>query len=114
MTTAIAPAGGSSHGGPTQSGPDLDAVVELAPAVLPALVDGGDEGLRVGGDHPLCGGPVGGELEPARGLGLLEPLGRELDEPGPELLGLVRRHGDGGPDQLKMFRSFSKKPGCCS
>ena len=33
----------SSHGGPTQSGPIADGVVELAPAILPARLDVGHE-----------------------------------------------------------------------
>ena len=93
---------------------DLDAVVELAPAVLPALVDCGDERVRVGREDALGGWSVGGELDAAGRLGFLEPVGRKLDESGPELLGLVGGRGDCGADQLKMFRSFSKNPWWCS
>jgi hypothetical protein len=85
-------------------------VVELAPAVLPPFLDRGDEGVREGREHAVGGGAVGGELDPAERLGLLEPLGGELDEAGAELLGPVRENGDGSADQVKMFRSFSKKP----
>jgi hypothetical protein len=89
-------------------------VVELAPPVLPALVDCGDERVRVGREDPLRCWSVGGELDAAGRLGFLEPVGRKLDEPGPELLGLVGGRGDCGADQLKMFRSFSKNPWWCS
>jgi hypothetical protein len=85
-------------------------VVELAPAVLPPLLYVRDERVRERGEHAVGGGPIGGELDPAERLGLLEPFGCELDEAGSELLGPVREHGDGCADQLKMFRSLSKKP----
>jgi hypothetical protein len=85
-------------------------VVELTPAILPALVDRGDEGVGVRRKYAFGGSPVCGELDAARGFELLESLGRELEEAGTELFGAVRVCGDGRADQVKMFRSFSKKP----
>jgi hypothetical protein len=85
-------------------------MVELAPAILPPILDRGDEGVGERGEHSVGGRPVGGELDSTRGFGLLEPFGCELDEAGAELLGAVCEDGDGGADQAKMFRSFSKKP----
>jgi hypothetical protein len=84
--------------------------VELAPAILPAVVDRGDERVGVGGEDPLGRRAVGGELDAVGTLGLLESLGRELDEAGPELLGRLDGRDDGGADQWNALRSFSKKP----
>jgi hypothetical protein len=85
-------------------------MVELAPAVIPAVGDGGDRGVGVCREHPLGSPAVRGELDGPLALGLLEPLRRQLDEAGAELFGLARLRGDGCPNQWKMFRSFSKKP----
>ena len=100
-----------SHGGPDPERADRDRLVELAPALLPAVLD-----LR---DAPRPGRlastrvgrlSVGGELDGVGALALLEPLGRELDEAGSELLGLSARRRDGGPDQRKALFSLSKNP----
>jgi hypothetical protein len=84
--------------------------VELAPAILPAVVDRGDERVRVGGEDALGRRAVGGELDAVGPLGLLESLGRELDEAGAVLLGRLDGRDDGGADQRNALRSFSKKP----
>ena len=103
--------GGASQGGPTQSEPIRTGAVELAPAVLPAVVDLDDGGARELVEHALGRVAVGGELDLVRrAAALLEPLGGELDEPGPQLLGLVGGAGDGGADQWNALFSFSKKP----
>jgi hypothetical protein len=88
-------------------------MMKIAPAVLPALVNCGDAGIGVGGEDAFCCCAVGGKLDAAWTLALFEPAGRELDEAGAELFGLLGGRGDGRPDQLKMFRSFSKKPWWC-
>ena len=111
ITTVSASAGGASQGGPTQSVPIRTDVVELAPAVLPAVLDLDDGGSGKLGENALGGLAVGGELDAAARLGLLEPLGSELDEARSELLGFVGGRGDGGADQWKARFSFSKKPG---
>jgi hypothetical protein len=85
-------------------------VVELAPAVLPSLLDSRDEGVGEDGEDTVGGGPVRGELHPAGRIQLLEPLGCEVEEAGAKLLGAAGVSGDGRADQVKMFRSFSKKP----
>ena len=90
ITTASASAGGVLPRRPDPERADPDRVVELAPAVLPAVVDLADGCVREGREHPLGGGAVGGELDGAGVLLLLEPLGRELDERRPQLLGLRR------------------------
>jgi len=89
---------------------DRDAVMELAPAVLPSLGDFGDERVGEGREHAAGRLSVRGELDGGGALALLESLGRELDEAGAELfrLGVGRR--DGGPDQRNALLSLSKKP----
>ncbi len=111
ITTVRASEGGASHGGPTQSEPIRTGAVELAPPVLPALLDLEHGGVGELAEHPRCRLAVGGELDDAAGLGLLEPLGSELDEAGSERLGFVGGRGDGGADQWNARFSFSKKPG---
>jgi hypothetical protein len=102
----------SRRGLPRRSDPeraDLDGVVELAPAVLPALGDLLDERSRELGDDPRGGLTVRGELDRCAVIPLLEPFRGELDEPGAELLGLGGRCPDGRANQRKALFSFSKK-----
>jgi hypothetical protein len=87
--------------------------MELAPAVLPAILDLAEVRVRVGGEDPAGGFLVGGELDPVAEVGFLEALRRELDEAGAELLRLRRGDRDGCPDQWKALFSFSKKLGSC-
>ncbi len=100
-------------GRPDPERPDPDGVMELAPALLPAVVDLGHFGLGVGCDNPDRRFAVGCELDGAGGLDLLESLGSELDEPSSKLLRFARLGGDGRADQLNALFSFSKKLGSC-
>jgi hypothetical protein len=90
-------------------------VVELPPAVLPAGLDG----LRLDGGKRcpqalLAGGVgIGGELDAACPIALLEALRDELEQPRAGLLGPRGRDRDpdaAQPAQLKALRSRSKKP----
>lgn len=81
--------------------------------MLPAFGDRRDAGIGKGGEYTLRSRSVGSELDFSGGLLLFESIGRELDEAGPELFGLLGGRGDGGADQLKMFRSLSNRPWWC-
>jgi hypothetical protein len=85
-------------------------VVELAPAVFPAVGDLADERVREGCEHTRRGLAVGGELDRLGVLALFESPGCELDEAGAELFGLGGGRRDGGPDQRNALLSLSKKP----
>ena len=89
---------------------DRDPVVELAPAVLPAVGDLADERVGEGGEDAGGGLAVGGQLEGAGALGLFESLGSELDEAGAELFGLGDGRRDGCSDQRNALLSLSKNP----
>jgi hypothetical protein len=84
-------------------------VVELAPAILPAVRDVAQ--LRTGerGEHTVGSLAVGGELDRGAVVGILEALGRELDEPGAKLLRPGGGSGDGGAPQPNALLSLSKK-----
>jgi hypothetical protein len=84
--------------------------MELAPAVLPSFGHLGDRGVREGRDDALGGEAVGGQLNRACILAVLEPFRGELDEARAELFGLGGRGRDGGADQRKALLSFSKNP----
>ena len=88
-----------------------DRPVELAPAILPARLDLVPTRVR---EAPRArarrGVAVGGELELAGTLDLLEALRRELEEPRTQLLGRSSGRADRGADQRNALFSFSKKP----
>src|SRR5262249_26282833 len=86
--------------------------VERAPAVFPARLDVVEARVGERGGDASRSIVVRGELDGARQLALLEPLGRELEEARAQLLRAVRRDRDGGPDQWKWLLSRSKKPSC--
>ncbi len=79
-----------SHGGPTQSGPIRDRVVELAPAVLPAVGDLGDH------RHP-------GTAASTRSAAA--PVGRELDDRPPSA-----SSNPSGASSTNRARSSSARP----
>jgi hypothetical protein len=64
-------------------------VVELAPAVLPVVVDLRHTGFRELGEDAPGRLAVGRELDAAAVLALLEALGGEIEEARAELLGPV-------------------------
>ncbi|HEX4518841.1 MAG TPA: hypothetical protein VH063_04580 [Gaiellaceae bacterium] len=84
--------------------------MELAPAILPAVCDLGDQRVRELGENALGRDAVRGQLDAIRCRRLLESVGRQLDETRAKLLGIVEGRGDGDPDQRNALFSFSKKP----
>jgi hypothetical protein len=91
--------------------PDLDPVVEGAPAILPSLGDLGADRPGEGRGDPQGRLAVRGELDLAVPARLLEPLGGELDEARPQDLGLGDRDADRGADQRNALLRRSKKLG---
>ena len=109
-TTASASAGGELPRRPDPQRADPNRAVELAPAVLPAGFDLDRVARRESAEDTLAGIPVGGQLELAGMLDLLEAFRGELEEPRAKLLGRLRRDSDRGADQRNALFSFSKKP----
>src|SRR5436309_18252 len=72
---------------PDPQGTDANGPVELAPTILPALLDLDDVCVRKLGDDPFCGLTECGQLDGVRIFALLEPLGRQLYEPRAQFLG---------------------------
>ena len=118
MTTTTPVAGAASHGGPTQSFPTCTGPVEVAPPLLPAVLDLGRAGAPERLPEPFlaAGVGVGDELDAALAVDLLEaereqlehhragdlgPLGTDLDGDAPETA------------QRNALFSFSKKPSSC-
>src|ERR1041385_791449 len=93
---------------------DANRPMEAAPTVLPAGLDVSTfAGAEEVPEALLAGGVrVRGELDPARPLDLLEPLGEELDHRRARLFGTVVPDLDGdAPEaaQRNALFSFSKK-----
>jgi hypothetical protein len=88
--------------------------VELAPALLPAVRDLAQHRFGKDGGHRVRGVAVGGQLEAAGGVALLEAVRGQLAEAGAQLLGTGGGSADRGPDQRKALFSFSKKLGSAS
>ena len=114
-TTASASAGGVSHGGPIQSEPDPDRLVERAPPVLPAPFD--VVAARAAEEVPeallsACI-RVRSELDALRAVDLLEALGEELEHRRARLLEPLGADLDGDSAQAAQRNalfSLSKKP----
>ncbi len=85
--------------------------MEGAPVVLPTVGDLAAGSSGEDGEHAHRRLTVGGELDLLRSGALLEPLGRQLDEARPELLGLREGGADRGADQRNALLSLLKKPG---
>jgi hypothetical protein len=84
--------------------------VEVAPAILPALLELAP--IRIGehGEDAIAGVAVRGQLDPVRMVDLLEALRCELDEAGPQVFGQVPGDTDRRADQRNALFSLSKKP----
>jgi hypothetical protein len=82
----------------------------VATAVFPAFGNSGDEHVGERCEHPPRRLAVGGGLDGACGLALLESLRGKPDEAGAELFRLGGGRRDRGPDQRNALLSLSKKP----
>jgi hypothetical protein len=85
-------------------------MVKRPPPVFPAGLDFLDASIGEGCCDAFGSFAVGGELDAIAAFGVLEPLGRELDEVRAQGLGLCERSADDRLDQRNAWRSFSKKP----
>ncbi len=114
ITTAIASASGSSHGGPTHSGPIRTGrwnARQRSSHPSSTSSDRAPPNAAQSRSSP-AGSVVGGELDAAVVVDLLEPLRKELDHDRARAFGLGRRHRDrhASQGQRNALFSLSKNP----